>query len=1103
MDPDTVDPELRRTVGALQLLMGVDKDYLPTRVSYKLGLSGPSINVQTACSTSLVSVHLAVQSLLNDECEMAIAGGASIRLPQRTGYLYQPNGIASPDGHCRAFDAGANGTVGGNGVAVVLLKRLETALADGDNVIAVIRGSAINNDGAAKIGFTAPSVDRQAEAIYAAQLIAGVEPGSIDYVEAHGTGTSLGDPIEVEALTRAFRAGTGESGFCALGSVKTNVGHLDAAAGVAGLIKTALALQHRTLPPSLNFQSPNPKIDFTHSPFFVNTEAQEWAADGTPRRAGVSSFGIGGTNAHVVLEEAPDVPPTEPAPPWQVLTLSARSAAALESATDDLVTHLADNRAINLADVAFTQHVGRRAFAFRRTVTVRDAQDAIETLSTRDPKRVLDRVHDSSRPAVVFMFPGQGAQHPNMGRGLYERYRVFRAEVDRCCAHLTGALDLDLRDLLFPEIGDEEAAAKKLADTRFTQPALFVIEYALARQWMAWGVEPDAMVGHSIGEYVAACLAGVLTFEDALDVVAERGRLMSTLSTGAMLAVPVSADDLQPRLDGDLSIATVNGPSLTVVAGSVESVDDFEAALRAEGIEPRRLRTSHAFHSVMMDPILDPFTAFVSARSLSEPEIPYLSNLTGAWITADEATDPAYYARHLRSTVQFGACLEALFEDPQRLLLEVGPGQTLSALARRHPARPRALTVSPSMRRPASEVPDVAVFGECTGRLWLAGAPPCWSDVHRQEIRRRVPLPTYPFERQRYWMESKRAEPAAGGGRRPDPAEWIHVPVWRPSPLSGSAPDIEGSRWMILTDADGIGDALASQLAAIGAVVTRVAAGAEYENAESGRFVIDPSDPAHYDRLLSSFEDGLPDRFVQLWTVGESSPETLLNRGLYSTLQLVQAIHRAKISAPLGLAVVTRGAHMVSGAEVLDPTQAAALGPCKVMAQELPQVTARSIDVDDARPGDLARLLVRDLGGARDEATVAYRGGRRWIQGFETIRADAPLRGECPPMLRSRGVYMITGGLGGVGLELASWLVAKTQARLVLVGRSGQSSDDVATQVEALEAAGGEVLVCQAGRDRAGIDAAGTTGRTTAIRSRERSHSRRRGGRDTHSSPDG
>src|SRR4051812_1011624 len=582
-------PELMELVGSYQIMLANDKDYLPTRVSYKLNLKGPSVNIQTACSTSLVSVCVACQHLLNFQCDVALAGGVSVSFPQKKGHLYQEGGITSSDGHCRAFDEKAQGTVAGDACGVVVLKRLAEALADGDQIFAVLKGFATNNDGSAKIGYTAPSEDGQAEAIALAQALAGVEPDSISYIVTHGTGTPLGDPIEIAGLTKAFRAGTDKRQFCALTSVKASIGHSDAAAGIAGLISAVLALHHKQIPPSLHYETPNPKIDFASSPFYVNTKLQAWDGHKLPRRAGVSSFGIGGTNAHVVLEEAPaQEPKMQDTGRPQLFVLSAKTNSALDNATANLAGFLARNPSTDLADTAFTLQTGRKAFPYRRATVAADLNEACEVLRTIDPKSVWTGHCTRENPPVAFLFPGQGAQQVNMGLELYEHEPQFREQVDLCCDLLKPHLGCNLRSILFPQPEASEKAKKALTQTQFTQPALFVIEYAMARLLNSWGIRPEAMLGHSIGEYVAACLANVFTLENALGLVAARGRLMQSLPSGTMLAVRLAEADVRPFLGQNISLAAVNGASLCVLSGPTPEIDKLREELQAKAIVCQR-----------------------------------------------------------------------------------------------------------------------------------------------------------------------------------------------------------------------------------------------------------------------------------------------------------------------------------------------------------------------------------------------------------------------------------------------------------------------------------------------------------------------------------
>jgi acyl transferase domain-containing protein len=748
---------------ALQTMLGNEKDYLATRTSYKLNLRGPSLNIQTACSTSLVAVAQAYQALQGYQCDMAIAGGISVTSPQKRGYLYHEGAIVSPDGHCRPFDAQAGGTVFSNGTGVVLLKRLADAVADHDHIYAVIKGVGVNNDGSARVSFAAPSVDGQAEAIAMAQALAGVDADSISYVETHGTGTALGDPVEIAGLTQAFRLGTERNQFCAIGSVKSNIGHLDAAAGIAGLIKTSLALQNAKIPASLHYTRPNPKINFAETPFFVNEKLADWPAGEEPRRAGVSSFGSGGTNAHVVLEEAPEPQASGPARAEQLFVISARSQQALDHAGSNLATYLLASSGLNLADATFTLQTGRRHFPYRRATVASTAAEAAEALISGDSKRVWSRKCEHADAPVVFLFPGQGAQQVNMARGLYENEPIFAAQVDECAEVLRPLMGLDLRTLLYPQPGHEEVASRQLKETFITQPALFVVEYALAQLWMQRGVAPKAMIGHSLGEYVAACLAGVFSRNDALRILSVRASMMQDLPAGAMLAVRLPEAEVILLLGERLSIAALNSPGMTVVSGPFDALDALAATLEEKKVMCRRLATSHAFHSAMLDPMLPGFAEVVRTVQKHPPQVPFVSSLTGTWITDEQATSPDYWVQQVRRAVRFSSGIAELLEDPANILVEVGPGQTLSTLARQHPAKQATQEIVASLKSEENvkqdlRSQDIRSMLEAAGHIWTAGGNVNWAGFHGNEARNRVPLPTYPFERQRYWIDSLPAE---------------------------------------------------------------------------------------------------------------------------------------------------------------------------------------------------------------------------------------------------------------------------------------------------------------------------------------------------------
>ena len=733
-----------RALGDFTALLGNDKDFLAPRVSYKLNLRGPSISVQTGCSSSLVAVHLAVQSLLHGECEMALAGGATIGFPQRGGYVHHEGGVNSPDGHCRAFDAAANGTVPGDGVGVVLLKPLRQALDDGDIVHGVILGTAVNNDGALKAGFTAPSVQGQADVIAEALAVAEVEPESIGYVEAHGTGTPLGDAIEIAALTQAF--GTDRRGYCALGTVKPNIGHTDTAAGALGLIKVLLAMRHGQLPPSVNCHTPNPSIGFAGTPFYVNTTLADWPAGDRPRRAGVSSFSVGGTNAHIVVEEAPArrrAP--EALRDAALLVLSARSGTALRRMATGLATALRTDDTLDLADVCYTLQAGRAQFEHRMALVCRDRDTAVAALDQNGAEPVFVAGPVRTDPPVTFLFPGQGSQEVGMGRDLYATEPAFRAHVDECAEVLVPYLGVDLRSVLCPEPSDDvDLARRRLGETRLTQPALFVTEYALARLLMHWGVTPGSMLGHSVGEFVAACLAGVLSLPDALAMISLRGKLIQRRPPGRMLAVRLAERQVGDLLADGVSIAAVNGPEQVVVAGQAEPVAALAARLAEAGIQTTNLNTSHAFHSSLLDPVVDEFTAAMAGVELHPPRIPYLSNVTGDWIEPDQATDPAYWGRQLRETVRFADAVDVLRADPGRVLVEVGPGETLRGLVGDRPV------VATLGRTRGSREPSGVRIARTLGQVWVRGVPVDWTAFTEGQRRNRAELPTYPFERQRY-----------------------------------------------------------------------------------------------------------------------------------------------------------------------------------------------------------------------------------------------------------------------------------------------------------------------------------------------------------------
>ena len=1070
-----------------------DKDFMTTRTAYKLDLKGPAVSVQTACSTALVAVAVACQALLIGQCDAALAGAVSV-LPEtmRAGYVYDEGLIYSPDGHCRAFDAGAKGTVFSDGAGVVFLKRLAPALSHGDSIYAVIKGFGLNNDGIVKSSYTAPNVDGQCAAVEAALDMAGVAPEAITYVETHGTGTALGDPIEIEALRRAFH--TAKRQYCAVGSVKTNIGHLDTAAGIAGFIKTILALKHRLIPPSLHFETANPAIDFENTPFYVNAELQEWRGNGQPLRAGVSSFGVGGTNAHVILEEAPPPGETSEGRAWQLILLSARTGTALEQADKNFVDYVKANPDINLADAAYTLMVGRKAFEHRRMLVCRDLAGIIHT-----PGAEGQAVAREEKRAV-FMFPGQGSQYVSMARGLYEHEPRFRQEMDRCFEILDELMGDDIGGILYPS---GHPSQEGITGTGVAQPLIFAVEYALARLLMAWGINPYAMIGHSIGEYTAACLAGVFSLEDALHLVYWRGKLMQQMPPGSMLSVPLSQGDVEPLLTAGLALAAVNGPSRCVVSGPHQAVDAFERRLTAGGHHCRRLHTSHAFHSQMMAPVLKKFQEKVSQVSRHEPRIPFISNVTGTWITFKEAASAAYWAEHLRRTVYFGSGLVVLFKEKNALFIELGPGQTLSTLARQHPARmPDQFTVN-LIRHPDRSVADEFYLLSQIGQLWLHGQGVDWHEFYAGQKRRILHLPTYPFERRRYWLEGDpykirqdRARAETRPAKRPDIADWFYVPSWKRSVISEvTGGEAEGHhRWLFLTKDDPFASRFVGRLRQDGHEVTLVRPGPGFVEEEDGSYTVAAGQERDYEALLESLRasGGLPDRIVHLWSLtdededkfsqGNGNLEECLDLGFYSLIYLCRALSSIEPGAEVQVTAVTNQLQQVAGEKVLAPERAVLLGPVLVIPVEFPRFSCRCIDIgipQSAKEEEkwLIGRLIEEMRGTITDLLVAYRGRCRLTRTFEpaSLRQSTPTASTVPRLIRG-GVYLITGGLGGIGLTLARHLAEAVQCKLVLTGRSAfpqpetwpqcldthGSGDRLAAkirQLKELEALGAEVVV--------------------------------------------
>lgn len=1100
---------------------GNDKDFLATRVSYLLDLHGPSVNVQTACSTSLVAIHMACQSLINGECETAVAGGVTIELPQRRGYLYQEGEVLSPDGHCRAFDHRAAGTVFGSGAGVVVLRKLSDALRDGDPIRAVIKATAVNNDGASKAGYLAPSVTGQAEAIVEALALAGVDADTLQYVECHGTGTYLGDPIEVEALSEAFRQSTSKRGFCRIGSIKTNIGHLDTAAGVVGLIKAVLALEHGEIPPSLNFEKPNPAINFAQSPFVVADTLAPWPITTGPRRAGVNSLGVGGTNAFAVLEQAPPSParPAQKETPPQLMVLSAKSRTALDEAGLRLGAFLQSQPDISLADVALTLGTGRRHLKHRRVVAIADRQDAIAVLSASPPSpRLATHVPVEGTTGAVFLFSGGGAQYPGMARTLYRTEQEFARVVEEGLRYLPEQDSARIRELWLQTEPQDERATTALHVASLQLPAILILEVALARLWMSWGITPAALIGHSMGENAAACISGVLDFRSAVGLVHLRGKLMDEVHGGGMLSVPLSRDVLAQRLPADLEIAVINAPTLCVVSGPNSAIDAFHTQLIAEEVEASRIPIDIAAHSRLLEPILARFEAHLRTLKLSPPRIPIVSNVSGEWLKPAEATDPAYWTRHLRSTVRFADGLATLAADRSRVYIEVGPGRTLSSLVKAQGSVDVNQVIN-SLPHGGEVGDDSLHFLTAIGRAWSTGLPVKVDRLWQSGNARRIALPTYPFQHQRYFLDrvagTEGARPGPALTKQPDIAEWGWRPVWKSSSVGTVlGNDSPPTSFLVLLDDSGIGNEIIARLKGQGHSVATVALGDAFAVVGERQFILCPEQGREgYDQLLTRLAEsgGIPERILHLWLLtegedfrpGSSFFHRNQERGYYSLFFLAQALASTNLAAPLQITVVTNGMQRVGNEAMPYPEKATVLGPAQVIPREIQGASVRVIDaavgprngqrglalpagwilpeslrglwIAPGGSGSSLDMLLEDLLADHGSEIVAYRHGRRWVKGYQ----PTPLREANGEGFKPGGTYLITGGLGDLAMTCAEELARRFKAKLILVGRTEMparsewpgylaaygTQDKLGRAMAAMqriEDSGGEALYCRA-----------------------------------------
>jgi acyl transferase domain-containing protein len=1044
-----------------------NKDYLSALLSYKLNLKGPAFTVNTACSTSLVALNLACKSLLLGEVKIALAGGASINTQKNKGYLYQEGMINSADGHCRAFDEAASGCIGGEGAGVVVLKRLADAIKEGDHIYAIIRSSSVNNDGNQKVGFTAPGVEGQAECIKRALLMGRIKPESISYIEAHGTGTRLGDPIEIEALNIAF--GRNHDHKCAIGSVKTNIGHLDTAAGIAGLIKTALSLYFKKIPASLHYKAPNADIDFAGGPFYVNAKLQEWDRAGDQvLRAGVSSFGIGGTNAHAILEEAPAAKEAGTEKTYKLLTLSAQTDQSLTRYINKLKTFLHQHENVNLADMAFTFQNCRKHFTIRKSIVYRNKQELLDLLQADKAGYRFTGIKEPGNK-IVFMFPGQGTQYVNMCKDLYEHEPLFRETMDKgfsALGHLTGE---DLKAVIFPNENPQE---NRINETRYTQPLLFLIGYSLARLMLSFGIKPNYLIGHSIGEYTAACIGGLFSFEDALGLVVKRSRLMNALPSGKMLSAAMSEQEAKTWLSADVSLAAVNGLQQVVFSGSEIAINELVVKLKQQYIPNAPLHTSHAFHSGMMEPVLEDFLAEVKKITFHPLQYSVVSNLTGQMMRQEQVSDPLYWVRHLRETVQFSAGIESLMSlDKELIYIEAGAGHTMSGLLKQCGGDTKPLSFN--MVRSAKErMNDMQYITGFLGMLWEHGVNIEWTNYYKGERRQRIPLPAYSFEPTRYTAEGDPFESNLLTGNHSLQStkgeslkDWLYYPCWKSTVrLSPERP--EARVYLLFSLGNEVAGSIRRELEKNNGRVIEVLPGTSFENNKPGQYYLHPGEKAHFRKLVSELKtDGTEITDIIYMWAAETAAGTAdgankkIDLTFFSAVYLVQSFLEKNELQGKRIAVITNLLYKVTGNENCLYHQSLLQGIMNVIAQEH-AVTCCSIDINlNETTGEAVTDLVNEINNIRaTDRIVALRHGQRWIQDYQRNTGNIQMQTNG---IKEGGVYLITGGLGNVGYVLARHLIEKHHIKLVLIGRKKMAdplgNEEWVNRLKFLQALGKEV----------------------------------------------
>ncbi len=1055
---------------------GMSSQFLATKVAHLLNCTGPSLTVQTACSSSLVAVVLACQQLASFECDMAIAGGVSIVTPQDRPYVYQQGNIYSPDGHCRPFDASAQGTVFSNGLGVVVLKRLSEAIRDHDAIISVIKGYGLNNDGNRKMSYAAPAMQGQLNCILSAQSMANVKASSIQYVEAHGTGTLIGDPIEIEALSKAFRQSTAKEQFCAIGSVKANIGHTHVAAGIAGLIKASLALQHRKIPPALHFETPNPDIDFKHSPFYVNTRLLHWRKLALPRRAAVSAFGVGGTNAHVILEEAPATQRHPTKRNAYAVILSAQSTKALKNYHDRLIDFIENKSSVasasmELADMAYTLQVGRNHYPYRSGVVCENLPDALQQLKRqRDKLQQGTQNHPSQQKKIAFLFPGQGTQYITMSRGLYESEPVYQHWLDQCLTIASHHMNVALRDILFPIASNTTTAHKKLFQTQYTHPLLFSVEYALVKLLQHWGIQPAVMFGHSLGEYVAACVADVFSLEDAIRVVCARGKAISLCNPGAMLSVSLSRHELAPFCMDDVGIAVEIAPDLCVLSGSIPGVkrakEKLEKSYSGKSLILKPLKNAYPFHTALLLEATEPFLNVLQSVTKQVPQIPYVSNLTGNWITDDEVLDDQYWINHLLNTVKLSQGVKKLLGDTEdTIFIEVGPGKTLTAALQMNTESVLKGITTLSTATDINQYDDEKTIVIALNAFWCQGGTVNWEQFYKHEKRNRVPLPTYPFQKQRFWIDQIYSDPQSITKKVAlKPSLAFYTPGWTcdSKPLSDYFKPLNipiKRRWIIFANPSQLCDNVCQALVNAGEEIFKVFQEKDKRIIGASDYFINPREASHYDCVFEKMVSHEITYYgiVHFWGIEDSQQsgenhlldDEVLYQGLYSGIYIAQALNRFLPDAHLSWTLVTRGVYSVFGSEPVAPLKSGVLSLCRVLPLEIPshKFCITHLDIDGVTDSNVltgysneiihqtADNLFCDTKNNKGK-TVALRGQKTWVPVYSQIHPSEERVSQNIAFV-DHGVYLITGGLGGMGLTIAQWLCDQNpSSTIVLLSRT-------------------------------------------------------------------